>query len=1036
MRNKGFFWTITIALIAATIYQLSFTMSTKSVESEALIVADEKIDSLKLNNIDFIIYNNDSLYVDSVKHNDGIVDYFASAYIKSVANESAHFTGATYAECQTKEINLGLDLQGGMSVTLEISVPELVFNLAGKTKKSEFFVPYNKAIELSQDGQGDFIEVFAEQFELNNPDAKMAKIFHRYNKDDVSPDATNAEVVEFLQFKAGSALDGVETIIEKRVNQFGVAQPTIQQQKATNRIYVELPGVKDKESVRKKIQATANLEFYETYDNAYDGIGNLMLAGEQALSKELFGDVIGQGTETAEQDSTEIDIDLGDNEADTTETADADLLDLDGVASDTTDTADLTEPETQDSLSDEQQRQLAPIRSYLALNLQFDQESGTPTGFNPGPTVGYAQAIDTSVLNSRLNHPTFKEIMPEDLVFMWGAKEMEDAEGQANGLVYLYAIKVPNGGAPVGGEDVERSDYNNQFGEIAVTMRMTPEGSAKWADLTDKNVGKSVAITMDNYVFSAPTVNEKMSYTASITGGFTMDEAKDLAGLLNAGSLPAPAKIVDETTVGPTLGADNINAGMWSFLFAILLVLVYMVFYYGKAGIIADIALVVNIFLLVGALSSIHAILTLPGIAGIVLTIGMSVDANVLIFERIREELRSGKGNKSAIEEGFNKAMAAILDANITTLLTGIVLAIFGSGPIKGFATTLIIGIFTSFFAAVVVSRLVFSVMSDKGVEFKFSTAITKNWFINTNIAFVTKRKMFYVLSGIIILIGLGSLVSRGLDKGVDFTGGRTYTVEFNKEVDISKIESDLTIPFESKPTVKTVGNSYTASITTKYKITENSDSTNTLVENALTTGLSDFGTYKTDFDIISSKMIAPTISKDLKYNSFMAVIFALIVIFLYILFRFRKWQYGLGALLAMAHDVLVVLGLFSIFWGWIGFSMEIDQAFIAAILTVVGYSINDTVVVFDRIREYLHLHPQRDKKEVINSALNSTMSRTINTSVSTFIVLLIIFLFGGESIKGFTFALMIGVIVGTYSSLFIATPAVIDFEKEPKEKK
>jgi len=1033
MRNKGFFWTITIALIIATVYQLSFTMATKSVEKEAQVVAQEKIDSLKANNIEFIYSNGEQLFVDSAMHQKGITEYFASAYIKSVANESAHFTGATYSECQKKEINLGLDLQGGMSVTLEISVPELVFNLAGKTEKKVFFVPYNKAIELSQNGEGDFIDNFAAEFEKNAPEAKMSKIFHRYNKDDIAPDASNEEVVAFLKMKASSALDGVETIIEKRVNQYGVAQPTIQQQKATNRIYVELPGVKDKESVRKKLQATANLEFFETYDNAYDGIGNKILGAEAALSKELFGDVITPKNE--DKDTSKLEIDLGEiTPADTNalnlELEEGDLT-LDGPDSTGT---DLTETETQDSLTDEQQRQLAPIRSFLALNFQVDPETGTPTGFNPGPVVGYAQVIDTSILNVRLNNPAFKELMPDDLMFMWGAKEMQNSDGFPIGLVYLYAIKTPHDGAPVGGEDVERSDVSNQFGKISVTMKMTAMGSGKWADLTEKNVGKSVAITMDHYVFSAPTVQEKMSYSASISGGFSMAEARDLSGLLNAGSLPAPAKIVDETSVGPTLGADNINAGMWSFLFAILLVLVYMVFYYGKAGIIADIALVVNIFLLVGALSSVHAILTLPGIAGIVLTIGMSVDANVLIFERIREELRAGKGTRASIEEGFNKALAAILDANITTLLTGIVLAIFGSGPIKGFATTLIIGIFTSFFAAVVVSRLIFSAMSDKKIEFKFSTNITKGWFINSNIQFVKNRKKFYVLSALIIVIGLGFLFTRGLDKGVDFTGGRTYTVQFDKEIDIDAIESGLTGPFESKPTVKTVGNGFTAAITTKFMIFDNNDNTNTLVEQKLIDGLSAFNVTKDD--IISSQMIAPTISKDLKYNSFLAVIFALIIIFLYILFRFRKWQFGLGALLAMAHDVLIVLGLFSIFWGWIGFSMEIDQAFIAAILTVVGYSINDTVVVFDRIREFIKLHPKRNRKDVINSALNSTMSRTINTSVSTFIVLLIIFLFGGESIKGFTFALMIGVVVGTYSSLFIATPAVIDLEKDPNEDK
>ncbi len=1030
MRNKGFFWTITIALIVATIYQLSFTLSTNSVEKEGIVVAGEKIDSLRSNEIDFVISSRDTLYVDVKKHEKGLIEYFSNAYIKSVANEEAHFTGATYAECQEKEINLGLDLQGGMSVTLEISVPELVFNLAGKTKKEVFYAPYTRALEASKNGEGDFVEIFAEEFEKNEGDVKLAKIFHRYNKDDLSPNATNEEVVEFLNNKASSALDGVETIIEKRVNQFGVAQPTIQQQKATNRIFVELPGVKDRETARRKLQATANLEFHETYDNLYDGIGNIIFAGEQALSKELFGDILGQDTKTeVDTNSTELTL-----ENDVVEENIG--LSLDGIADDSTATdAVAVETAAQDSLTDKQQRQLRPVTSYLALNYQFDQESGQGQ-FNKGAVVGFANVIDTSIINSRLNHPTFLEVVAEtyeDLVFMWDAIEITDEKGQATSTLRLYAIKVAHEGAPVNGKDIAKSsaEYDLINGHH-IAINMTANGAEKWGELTGKNIGKPVAVTMDNLVFSAPAPSEKLGARSIITGSFTMEAAKDLAGLLNAGSLPAPAKIVDESTVGPTLGADNIQSGMWSFGFAILLVLIYMIFYYGKAGIIADIALVVNIFLLVGALASYGAILTLPGIAGIVLTIGMSVDANVLIFERIKEELRSGKGYRAALEEGFNKAMAAILDANITTLLTGFVLAVFGSGPIKGFAITLIIGIFTSFFAAVVVSRLIFALTSDKGIEFKFSTGITKNWFVNTNIAFVTKRKIFYVVSGVIISIGLIFLFTKGLDKGVDFTGGRTYTVEFEKNVDINEIEASLTTPFESKPTVKTVGNSYTAAITTKYLVTDNSTDANQKVEEALNNGLTQFG----KFEITASKMIAPTISKDLKSNSFYAIFFALVIIFLYIVIRFRKWQYGLGALLAMAHDVLVVLGLFAIFWGWIGFSMEIDQAFIAAILTVVGYSINDTVVVFDRIREYLRIHPMRDEKENINSALNSTMGRTINTSVSTFVVLLVIFLFGGESIKGFTFALMIGVVVGTYSSLFIATPAVIDFGKKKKENK
>ncbi|HIP36469.1 MAG TPA: protein translocase subunit SecD, partial [Crocinitomix sp.] len=731
--------------------------------------------------------------------------------------------------------------------------------------------------------------------------------------------------------------------------------------------------------------------------------------------------------EEKDSDSTDISIDLTEEVQTETEEVSSELSLGDVEEKDSL----KTEETVSDSLTDEQQRQLAPIRTYLVPLFQYGEDN-QPVGFQPGATVGYARVRDTSILNSRLNHPVFKENLPEDLTLMWAAKEILDEDKNETGLLYLYAIKTPPTGAPVSGEDIDNSYVRNEFGKNSVVMKMTATGSEKWGELTAKNLEKQVAITMDNLVFSAPVVQEKMSDNASITGGFSVEEAKDLSGLLNAGSLPAPAKIVDETSVGPTLGEENITSGFWSFVFAIVLVLIYMVFYYGKAGIVADIALVVNMFLLVGALASFGAILTLPGIAGIVLTIGMSVDANVLIFERIREELRNGKNAKSALDEGFKKAMAAILDANITTLLTGIVLLVFGSGPIKGFAMTLIIGIFTSFFSAVVVSRLIFAYLADKNHTFEFSTKITKKWFVNSNIAFVTKRKIFYAISLLIIIAGFISLMTRGLDKGVDFTGGRSYIVKFENQVDIKNIKSELTPIFDGAPVVKTVGNTYTAAITTKYKISDNSDDVNNEVENKLKDGLKTFG----EFEIISNQMIAPTISRDLKSKSFYAVIFALIIIFLYILFRFRKWQFGLGALVAMAHDVLIVLGLFSILHGWIGFSLEIDQAFIAAILTVVGYSINDTVVVFDRIREYLKLHPFRDRKDVINTALNSTLSRTVNTSVSTFIVLLIIFLFGGDAIKGFTFALMVGVIVGTYSSLFIATPLVIDLEKDKEDKK
>lgn len=1022
MRNKGFFWSITIALALACIYQLTFTMATSRVEGEAEKYAVEKMDSLYGTTTEILYQGNDTLELNKSIDSTTIANQYREEYIRSQMNEEVHFMGYTYKECKGNEINLGLDLKGGMSATLEISVPELVSNLAGNTRSQQFRIPFDKANERANLGEGNFIDLFVEEYTASNPGVPMAKLFHMHNQDELAADASNDEVGEFLKKQAVNALDGVEIIIEKRVNTFGVAQPTIQKQPATNRIFVELPGVTDKQSVRDRLQTTANLEFYEIYDNAVTGISGVLAQNETLLSVALFGaDEVEKEIEvidTNSNDSTLVDVDplLAPEEAE------------DNLLEDIDDSTELA------NMTDAERREKYPISSVLQLAFQYD-ENNQATGYQQGSVVGYASIKDTSTLNARLKHPFMRQGLPQDLVFMWDAKEMEDKNGLPIGLISLHAIKVPSNGPMVSGKDIDYASLDDsQIGQFGVRMVMNDLGASKWEDMTRANLDKQVAITMDGLVFSAPVVNDVMSTSSSITGRFTMAEATDLAGLLNAGALPAPVKIVDESIVGPSLGADNINSGMASFGFALLIVLVYMVFYYNKAGLVADAALVINIFLLIGALASLKAILTLPGIAGIVLTIGMSVDANVLIFERIREELRHGKGLKAAINEGYSKALSAILDANITTLLTGIVLAIFGTGPIKGFATTLIIGIFTSFFAAVVITRLIISAFVEKDKKISFSTRMTENWFTKSNIQFVKKRKLFYIVSSAVVVLGLVSLLSRGLDYGVDFEGGRQYKVVFaDGEADYEGIRSNLKVKFEgNEPGVKMVDNPYTALITTKYKMIQDADDTsltqvNNEVEALLEAGIAEFG----ESEIVESKMIAPTISADLKKNSFYAIGFSLLIIFLYILFRFRKWQFGLGALIAMAHDVVIVLSLFSICYGWIGFSLEVDQAFIAAILTVVGYSINDTVVVFDRIREYLLEHPKRDTKETINTALNSTLGRTVNTSLSTFIVLLVIFLFGGDAIKGFVFALMIGIIVGTYSSLFIATPLVIDLAKK-----
>lgn len=1025
MRNKGFFWSITIALALACVYQLSFKWKTSGIEADAVAYGNEKLDSLVAANAPFVIAGRDTFYLAADSNQqDAIMNYYREDYLKEIANEPVHF-GYTYAECKEKELNFGLDLQGGMSVTLEISVPELVSEIAGNTRNPEFRKPYEAALTRTTNGEGDFIDLFQEEYEKMFPGGSLAKIFHPHNRDEIAADASNSDVIAYLKKQADSALDGVEVIIEKRVNAFGVSQPTIQKQTGSNRIYVELPGVVDKESVRRRLQATANLEFFEVYDNAIDQIGNKMLTAETELAKALELPATDVVTDTV---ATLNDTTL--NAADTsllTEAADTTKTDLlaESEEEDTTAVADMTQAEREKKF---------PITSLLTPSFTYNNQN-QPAGFSEGSVVGFASTGDTATLNPRLNHPKFREFLPEDLVFMWEAKEMMDENKVETGLIRLHAIKVPANGAEVNGEDIDRAGYSTNPqdpSEVRVTMSMTQIGTEKWAEMTGRNIGKQIAITMDNMVYSAPVVQGKMTDGYSEITGPTIDlkEGAELSGLLNAGALPAPARIIDESVVEASLGEANINAGFTSFVVAFLLVLGYMIFYYGRAGMIANLALIVNIFFLVGALASLKAILTLPGIAGIVLTIGMAVDANVLIFERIREELRHGKGLKAAMNEGFKRAMSSILDGNITTMLTGVVLAVFGTGPIKGFATTLIIGIFTSFFAAIVVTRLIMTFFVERDKKITFSTRFTQNLFLNLKFPFVEKRRLFYLISGLVITVGIVSMFVRGMDLGVDFQGGRQFKVEFAKEVNAQEVAELLTDEFEGTPTAKRVDNKQTVLITTKYMVTDVSDEANAKVDSLLNKGLAEAG----DFEVLEQKMIAPTISKDLKNNSIYAVVFSLVIIFLYILVRFRRWQYGLGATLSLAHDVLIVLSLFSLFWGILPFSLEIDQAFIAAILTVVGYSINDTVVVFDRIREYFNVYPKKGERELINLAVNSTLGRTINTSMTTFIVLLAMFVMGGEAIKGFIFAIMIGVVVGTYSSICIATPIILDFGKKKDE--
>ncbi|MCK5729700.1 MAG: protein translocase subunit SecDF, partial [Draconibacterium sp.] len=806
-------------------------------------------------------------------------------------------------------------------------------------------------------------------------------------------------------------------IIRTRIDRFGVAQPNIQQLQTKGRILVELPGVKDQNRVRNLLQGTAMLEFWETYEN--QEVYQYMLLANQKI-KEMETSNVADSTEVSTEAVTE------NNEAvDTTDTENSLLSELEAGA-ETDSTSSL------DNLADFKNEY--PL--FALLNPSTDQQGQ----LFPGPIVGMAHFKDTSAINTYLNHPQVKGLFPRNMTFRWTAKSVDAEENYFR----LIALKVTtrDGRAPLDGDVITdaRQDFD-QFGSSPeVTMYMNSEGDKIWSRMTKENIGKSIAIVLDGYVRSFPTVQGEISGgRSSITGLESIEEAKDLANILKSGKMPAPARIIQEAIVGPSLGQEAINSGMLSFLIAFALILVYMFFFYSKnAGLVANIVLIANLFFIIGILASLGAVLTLPGIAGIVLTIGMSVDANVLIYERVQEELNSGKGIKLAITDGYKNAYSAIIDGQVTTLLTGIVLYLFGSGPIKGFATTLIIGILTSLFSAIFLTRIIFEWKLKKTDKITFTSNVTKDWLRSTSINFLNKKKIFYIISASFIILSIGSFFVRGLNYGIDFKGGRTYVVRFDADVKVNEVQDALTVVFGEAPEVKTYGDNNQVKITTEYKIDDVSENIDNEVETLLMKGLQAGNFIGNDVSLEeftddyqqSSQKVGPTISDDIKKDSAIAIGFSLIIIFLYILVRFRNWQYGLGAVAALTHDSLIVLGIFSLLYGFLPFSLEIDQAFIAAILTVVGYSINDTVVVFDRIREYLHIFPKRDRDENVNRALNSTLRRTFSTSLSTFAVLFAIFLFGGATIRGFTFALMVGVIVGTYSSLFIATPIAFDTQK------
>lgn len=980
MQNNGLVKLFAVLFVLVSIYQLSFTFIVNQTEDKARLYAESQVDA------------NTPNYFDALNATEG-------QYLDSVASD--HHFG--YTNAKARELNKGLDLKGGINVILQISVKDILKGLAENTRSPLFNQALGQADELQKSSDESYVESFFTAFESLKGDQKLASpsIFaNRTLSDDIRIDMSDEEARPIIRIKIDESIVSAFEVLRKRIDKFGVTQPNIQRLGNSGRILVELPGARDIERVKNLLQSTAQLEFWET--ESKDKLLNFLFQANETLKSF----VVQKPTDEPKDDDSEIDDLLADIEA------------------------------QQDSVSVVQN----PI-----FDLIVDSDF-------PGPVLVRIAEKDQPIFDSYLRRSEVRSLLPAELrftKFLW-------SKGDPNSeLVDLYAIRANRSNTPpLGGSVIvdARSTYD-QFNSPAVSMQMNAKGARIWEEMTGKAFRENgnIAIVLDNLVYSAPGVSKGAisGGRSEISGQFSVNEATDLANVLRAGKLPAAAEIIQSEIIGPSLGAEAIESGVNSFMIALILVLVWMMFYYGRAGFFADIALTLNIILIFGILAGLGAVLTLPGIAGIVLTIGMSVDANVLIFERIREELNKEKGLKLSVSDGFQNALSSILDANITTGLTALILFLFGTGPIKGFATTLLIGIATSLFTAIFITRILVNSRVTKKKSLTFSTSITKNLFRNLTISFLTKRKFAYLISGVLIIVAVSSLFTNGLNQGVDFVGGRSYTVRFDQAINSAEVQSDL-VTVLGNAEAKIFGNDNQLKITTNYKVDVEGaavdDEIKQLMYSALQSYLPDGTDYisfatiseKKEIGIMSSIKVGPTIADDIKKNSFLAVFGSLIVVFLYILLRFRKWQFSLGAVAAVFHDVLVVLGVFSLTYTFMPFNMEINQAFIAAVLTVIGYSLNDTVVVFDRIREFARIHSSWPYAQIVNTALNSTLSRTLNTSLTTLVVLLAIFLFGGEAIRGFMFALIVGVIVGTYSSMFIATPIMFDTlsKKSLKEEK
>lgn len=1041
MQNKGAIRLFTILLSLACVYYMMFTYITRGVEADAAKFAEEFVSTAKVQEAARAYAPNDTAA--QRFYRDSLAIEVTNNYLDSMKKVDVYnlfITKFTYQDAKEQELNLGLDLQGGMNVTLEVSVADIIRGLSNNNPDAAFNQALVDAGQKQKTSTKDFVTLFGESYSERNPNAKLAPIFQTIElKGKINFNTPDNEVLKFLRDEIDRSIETAETTLRARIDKFGVTQPIIQKLEQSGRILVELPGVSDKARVRKLLQGTANLEFWETYENKevypYLEQANKMVA---AILSPVDTAAATPDSLKATPDSLKA-VAAG---PDSTKKAGADTsgslaskLGLNKTADDTN-KAKLNADTGYAKYVKEN-----PLYSMAGpLFPSVYQDEKQQYILREGPVVGRALPKDTEKVNKYLAMPKIKSLLPPRMKFLWSFKP--EKGGQA---LELYAIRVTRSDmkAPLSGDiiaDANKEFLQEQAGRPSISMRMTAEAGIIWKKLTADNKGKSIAIVLDNNVYSAPTVqNEIPNGQSSITGDFTVREADDLVNILKAGKLPAPARIVQETVVGPTLGKEAISAGLISCVMSLIVVMLFMGFYYSKSGWVANWAMLVNVFFIFGILASMSAVLTLPGIAGIVLVIAMSVDANIIIFERVREELRLGKGTALAIKEGYSNAMSSIIDGHVTSLLLGIVLYVFGTGPIQGFATTLIIGIISSLFCAIFITRLIFDRWLDKNKPIAFSTKLTENAFKNININFVGKRKVYYAVSALLIITGtVFYFKNGGFNFGVDFKGGRSYVVRFDSEVPTTQAREALAVTFGMAPEVKTYGEATQLRVTTSYLIDDNSEESEGKVEAKLNEGLDKIGVK---YKVLSSEKVGETVSRDIKNKAIWAILFSCLIMFVYIFVRFKKWQYGLGATAALFHDVLAVLACYTIFDGLLPFSLEIGQDFIAALLTVMGYSMTDTVVVFDRIREYLTEKNKSDldkeeKHRVINYALNSTLSRTINTSLTIFFVLLAIFIFGGETIRGFTFALLIGIIIGTYSSICIATPVVVDFDKKDAQPK